>query len=341
MSGDPEVGSSGAAGDAFDRYLGTFERLRVTKRWWAHTSTFRVVALALGGAGPSVTYDRLESAAAVLRKHARVTSPHRSEIRYVVAAMILRRGLDPSVIHSRAMDVREMFRLYGIPGRGTGPALAALLLALLREGHPVPAVQVRKLSLIYERWSKDHIWLTSAKDLPAAALHAASDGDINSLAADVERAYNRLLELGLRPGNPLQLVSHLLVVDPRGTDAAVRRFKHIAEHLESKGEHVRASRYDEVATLALAREEPARVADRALRYRDRLRAERPRPSRELAFSLASGLVLVEDVENVTRRSAGDVAAVQSIQAILDTQQAAMAAAISAGAVASVTHGSGG
>ncbi len=339
MSRDPGSGNSGAAGDSFERYQGTFERLRLTKRWWAHTSTFRLVALALGAAGPSVTYDRLEAAATALRKDARLTSPLRSEIRYLVAAMIIRRALEPAVIHTRLMDVREMFRLYGIPARGTGPILAALLLALLREGHPVPAMQVRRLSLIYERWSKDHIWLTSAKDLPAAALHAAMDRDINSLASDVERAYNRLLELGFRPGNPLQLVSHLLVVDTRGTDAAVQRFKRIAEHLEAGGEHVRATRYDEMATLALARGRPARVVERTLRYRDRLRAGRPRPARELAFSLGAGLVLAEDAENATERSAGDLAALQSIQAILDAQQAAMFAAISAGAFAGATTGS--
>jgi len=339
VSGDPEVGDLGTAADTVTRYLETFERLRATKRWSAHTSTFRFVALALGSAGPTVTYDRLEAAAAVLRRNAKVTSPLRSEIRYGAAAMILRRQLDPAVIHTRVMETRELFRLHGLPRRGTGPTLAAMLLALLREGHPVPTVQIRRLSLIYERWSKDHLWLTNAKDLPAAALHAATDRDVHSLAADVEGAFNRLGELGFRPGNPLQFVSHLLAVDPRGTDTAVLRFERIAERLEAAGEHIRSVRYDEMATLALARERPTRVVDRTLRYRDRLRAERPRPARELAFTLAAGIVLAEDSEQATRRSAGDLAALQSIRAIIDAQQAAMAASISAGAVAGATSGS--
>ena len=339
MSEDPEVGNSGPTGDAVERYVETFERLRATKRWSAHTATFRFVALALGAAGPSVTYDRLESAAAVLRKHARVTSPLRSDIRYVVAAMILRRGLDPAVIHTRLMEARELFRLHGLPRRGTGPTLAALLLALLREGHPVPTLQVRRLSHIYDRWSKDHVWLTNARDLPAAALHAGTDRDVHFLAAEVERAFNGLRELGFRPGNPLQLVSHLLAVDPRGTDAAVQRFMGIAERLEAEGEHIRPVRYDEMATLALARGRPARVVDRTLRYRDRLRAKRPRPARELAFSLAAGIVLAEEAEHAAKRSAGDLAALQSIQATLDAQQAALVASISAGAVAGATSGS--
>ena len=338
VSEDPEVGDSGRTGDTVERYLETFERLRATKRWTAHASTFRFVALALGAVGPSVTYDRLESAAAVLRKSAGVTSPLRSEIRYVVAAMILRRELDPAVIHTRLMEARELFRLHRLPTRGTGPTLAALLLALLREGHPVPAVQVQRLSFIYDRWSKDHIWLTNAKDLPAAALHAGTETDVRSLTADVERAFNRLRELGFRPGNPLQLVSHLLAADRRGTDTAVGRFNGIAECLESEREHIRPVRYDDIATLALARGRPSRVVDRTLQYRDRLRAERPRPSREMAFSLAAGIVLTEDAEKAAMRSAGDLAALHSIQATLDAQQVAMAASISAGAIAAATSG---
>lgn len=341
MTGGPAVGDSAPTRDAVDRYVETFDRLRATKRWWTHTSTFRFVALALGAAGPSVTYDRLESAAGELRKHARVTSPLRSEGRYVVAAIVLRRGLDPAVIRARLTETLELFRLHELPRRGTGPTLAALVLALLREGHPVPAVQVQRLSMIYDRWSKDHLWLTNSKDLPAAALHAGTDRDVHFLVADVERAFNRLRELGFRPGNPLQLVSHLLAVDPRGTDMAVQRFKGVAERLEAAGEHVRTSRYDEMATLAIAHVDVVGVVDRTLRYRDRLRAKRPRPAQELAFSLAAGIVLAEDAEHAIKRSAGDIAALQSIQAILDAQQAAMVASISAGGVMGATSASGG
>ena len=321
------------------RYLETFERLRAAKQWSTNTATFRFVALALGSAGASVTYDHLESTAAALRKEARRISLLRSEVRYVVAAMILRRGLDPAGIGARLLEARELFRIHGLPRRGTGPTVAALLLALLREGHPVPASQVERLALIYRRWSEDHAWLTNSNDLPAAALHASLGRDVHFLTADVERAYDRLREIGFRSGNPLQLVSHLLVVDPRGTDTAVQRFGRIAERLEGAGEHVRSGRYEEIATLALTQQSTAGVVDRTLKYRDRLRTARPRPAKELAFSLAAGIALAEDAEHAGKRSAGDLAALQSIGAILDAQQAAMIAAVSAGAVAGATAGS--
>ena len=83
--------------------------------------------------------------------------------------------------------------------------------------------------------------------------------------------------------------------------------------------------------LALTQGSPGQVVDRVLEYRDRLRRARPRPSKDIAFSLAAGIELAEDSEQAGERSAGDLAALQSIRAILDAQQAATIAAISAGA----------
>ena len=323
-----------ATADPITRYLETFERLRARKRWSTDTDTVRFVALTLGAAGPNIDYDRLEEAASGLKKRARWTSPLKSEIRYVVAAMILRRQLDPGAIHAQVIEARDAFKPHRIPSRGTGPTLAALLLALHGEGRPVPEQHLERLGRIYRRWRKDHIWLTNADDLPAAALHATRDVAVEILTADIERAYDRLRDAGFWRGNALQLVSHLLAVDPRGADTGIQRFSVVAERLKSAGEHVRSSRYDEIAMLALTRETPARVVDRVLRYRDRLRAAGRRPPKDLAFSLAAGIELAEDTGRASDESAGDLAALQALRAILDAQQAAAMAAISASTAAS-------
>ena len=75
------------------------------------------------------------------------------------------------------------------------------------------------------------------------------------------------------------------------------------------------------------------MVDRVLSYRDRLRAVTPRPDRTVAFTLAAGIEMAADAEVAGERNAGDLAALQSIQAILDAQQAAMIAAISASSAA--------
>ena len=320
-----------AQGDPVAAYIGTFERLRARKRWTTDTATYRFVALTLGAVGARISHDRLEEVATGLRRRAGWTSPLRSEIRYVVAAMILRRDLDAAGVHRQVIATRDRFGEHGIKRRGTGATLAALLLALQADGERVPNLQLDRLARIYAQWRADHFWLTDANDLPAAALHAGRDVSVESLTEDVRRAYARLRDAGLRRGNQLQLVSHLLAVDPRGADTAVQRFTVVAERLRAAGERVGTGRYDEVAVLALTQGSPGHVVDRVLGYRDRLRSARPRPSKDIAFSLAAGIELAEDSEQAGERSAGDLAALQSVRAILDAQQAATIAAISAGA----------
>lgn len=321
------------ADDPIASYLRTFERLRARKRWSANSVTFRFVALSLGSAAASISYDRLEEVATDLRKRARWTSPLKSEVRYVVAAMILRRGQDPAAIHARVFETRDAFKAHKLPSRGSGPTLAALLLALHHDARPASPVELERVAKIYRRWRREHPLLTSSSDLPAAALHGARGVPVDVVAEEVERVYTSLEEAGFRRGNQLQLVSHLLTVDPRGADAGVQRFCAVAEQLRHAEERVGASRYDEIALLALTQSPPGEVVDRVLRYRDRLREVRPRPDKTVALTLAAGIEMAADVDAAGERNAGDLAALQSIQAIIDAQQAAMIAAISAGSAA--------
>ena len=249
--------------------------------------------------------------------------------------MLLRRQLDPAEVQARVAETLDGFTARKLPKLGIGPTLAALLLTLHSEGRPVAEQGLQRLARIFRQWRKDHFWLTDANDLPAAALHASRREPVETLAASIERAYGSLHDAGFRRGNPLQLASHLLAAYPQGTDTGVSRFCAIAGQLKSAGESVSTGRYDEIAMLALTQGDPRTAVDQVLRYSERLRQAKPRPSREVAFSLAAGIELAEDTERATKDNAGDLAALQSIRAILDAQQAAVMAAVSASTGATV------
>lgn len=310
------------------RYLETFEHLRRTKRWTDDTSILRFVAITLAAAGLPDPRASLDSAAAVLKERAGWTSPLRSHLRYVAAAMILRRGLDPAGVHARVIETRKRFKDVKIPRGGTGPLFAALLMVLHEEGGSVPKATVARLSQIYARMKDDHFWLTDKNDLPAAVVHALRSEPVDQLAEQVESAYRRLHGSGFRRGNSLQLASQLLPLDPRGVSNAIQRFSRIAETLKAEKERVSTSRYGEIAVLALAADPPAKLVTRLLRIRDTLRAAKPRPSKDLAFSLATGLTLSSDMHTVR-----SLKTIQSVQAILDAQQAVMVASIAAATAA--------
>ncbi|MYE14646.1 MAG: DUF4003 family protein [Gammaproteobacteria bacterium] len=323
----------GPTSDPVGEYLATLERLRARKRWSTDMATVRFAALALGAGRTEADVERLEEAAATLRARAGWTSPLRSEVRHVVAAMLVRERLDPGGVHDRVMETRTALRSHRLPRSQAGTTFAALVLVLRSGGGPVPERQLERLATIWRRWRSEHFWLTGADDLPAAALHACGEREMEMLVADVERAYARLREAGFRRGNGLQWASHVLAVDPRGVDTGVERFRRVAERLRRARVRVRPGRYDETAILALMYADVAAVVDRALDYRDRLRAVKPRAGRDLAFTVAVGLAFAADEGGPADRVAGDLAALQSIQAILSARRAAAASAAGAGGAA--------
>ena len=88
--------------------------------------------------------------------------------------------------------------------------------------------------------------------------------------------------------------------------------------------------YDEVALLTLSGGHPAEVVPRVIDYRDRLRARKPRPSSDIAFSLAAGVVLAEEAEKAEELSdAATAAGLRAVQAIIEAQQAAAIACMAA------------
>ena len=326
---------------AVTSYLATLDALRRRKRWTLETKILRFAALALGATDAADPYGELERAAGELRRGAGWTGPLRSEVRYVVAAMILRQGLSAAKVHARVRRIRRALKGRRVP-RGSLPATMAALLLVLRQGTgTVPDRWLDRTEQIMRRWKEDHRWLTGADDLPAAALHAAGEEPVESVAANVERAYRRLHRAGFWRGNQLQLVSHMLAFDPRGVDQMVLRFQRLVERFREHGMRIRTSRYDEAAILALSSESPSAVARRALAYRDRLRQARPRPPADLAFSLAAGLVLSEDAGRArTGGGASDLAQLRAVQAVIAAQQAAVAAAVTASVAASAAASSG-
>lgn len=323
-----------------DKYLRTFESLRQRKRWDTNLAVLRFAAVTLAAGDIDDPATDLERAARVLRENAGWTSPLRSSIRYAVAAMIVRSGLDPGRVHARVEEVRASFRGRHMRRGGTHEVLAALLLALSSRAGPVDDRAVDRTRDLLKRWKADHWFLTGVDDYPLAALHALRDVAVEEVGVVVEQVYQRLRAMSYSGGNQLQLASHLLAASSSPSEATTR-FDAIARSLRKNGLRIGSNRYDEVAILSLTSSSPVDLARRVIADRDRLRSAKPRPTPEVAFSLAAGLALAADsvlqTENVS--PTGDLAAVKSAQAVLAAQQAAIVAAVSAATVATAATSS--
>lgn len=323
--------------DPVERYLEIFEELRRSKRWSTDTNILRFAALTLAAADVADAGANVEATAKALADEGGSFSPLGSSIRHAVAAILIRRGLDPVATVRRTKETLAAFKEFKLRRGGAQPLLAALLLVLDAGGGVPSREKIARLKAIIDRWEEDHRFLTGVDDYPMAAMHATRDVSIEELGLVVEQIYQFLRRASFSAGNQLQMVSHLLVFSEQGPREAASRFERMAKALKDKGQRVWQGQYDEVALLVLSGGGSDEVSTRVIEYRDRLRAVKPRPQKDVAFSIAAGVVLAEEAEKM--RSLEDAAAaanLRAVQAIIEAQQAAMIACMAACTVAATS-----
>lgn len=316
--------------DPVERYLEVFDELRRNKRWSTDVNILRFCALTLSAADVAGSGQRLEAAATILAHEAGGFSPLGSSLRHAVAAILIRRGLDPAITVRRVNETLAVFKDHKLRKGGAQPLLAALLLVLNAGGGLPTDSKIARLKEIIVRWKKDHFFLTGVDDYPMAAMHATRETGVEELAVEVEQIYTTLRAAKFSSGNPLQLVSHMLAFSDFGPFEASQRFERMVRALKEGGQRVWQSQYDEVALLVLSGGAIEDAAGRVISYRDRLRAVKPRPQSGIAFSIAAGVVLAEQAETkLGLEGAGAAANLRSVQAILEAQQAAIVACMAA------------
>jgi hypothetical protein len=316
--------------DAVAHYLETFQDLQRRKRWSTGTNFLRFAALTLAASDVTEPRPDLEATAKALADEAGSFSPLASAVRHSVAALLIRRGLEPGPVVRRVKETLALFKQHRLRKGGTAPVLAALLLVLDGGGKLPSDATVARMSSIIDRWSKDHFFLTGIDDYPMAAIHATRDLSVEQLGVEVEQIYQQLHRAGFSKCQQLQLVSHLLLFSGFGPREGAIRFQTIATALKKAGRRVWSGQYDEVAMLVLSGIHPDEVVPRVLDVRDRLRAAKPRPSGDIAFSIAAGLVLAEEAQKAKSAiDVADVSTLRSVQAVIEAQQAAMVACMAA------------
>ena len=306
-------------------YLELFERLSRRARWKITRDQQCVIASILATVPLDDPFGTLEEAASVLRNRSGWFGPLTSPVRWVVAAMLLRRGLPPGRVHERVVGHLAALKKRGLPWGGTGRTLAAVLLALASD--PDDATETHdRIERIHRLWKADHPHITGDDDLPMGALHAMRDEAPGALSDRIEDIYRELHRGGFPRGNALQLSTQILGVYPWSAGEAAGRFHAIRDAFVDRGEKIRRGRFDEVALLSLAPGIPFEIVESVLDDRDRLRSVKPRPWKEISFSIATGLHLArcEAVAGEGLPSFQELSAIEQVRAALQAQQAALA-----------------
>ncbi|MDN4525997.1 DUF4003 family protein [Fictibacillus fluitans] len=220
--------------------------------------------------------------------------------------------------------------------RGASTYLAAqVLLGQREEGKDIPTDRVMK---VYKGMSSHHFFLTSSTDYPLAVLLAGREGTVDEIMDHVEHFYKELSKNGLSKGNDLQFMSHILSIDHETKpDELIQQSIKVYDTFKTLWKRPKGIHYPLVGLLALLKDGEDEVST-VLEAFDRLGSEKPfRWHKDMNLIMAANLTISEKLDNPALLGTGIYAAVD---AIIQAQQAAMIAAISAATVVN-SSGDGG
>jgi len=332
-----------------DRFLELLEALLAEKRWFDDSSSMRFAASSLltVPGRPAEIARSLRRLSEELKDRAGWFGPLQSSVRFVVAAMLLQADLDTRTFCGEVDRIEELFKQNGLKRHSVYTQLACLLLMQhgrgagsgSRSGRRVDEAVVGRFRDLYAELKSHHGFLTGQDDYPTCALLTGVDGTPQSIASRCEVFYEGLRDLGFKRGNALQSVSHVLVFAPDDDQVVMRRFRALYDRFDEAGLWMHTGDYDEVASLSFLPQTAERIVSRVLEHREVLAAAKPKPGRELSFSLACATGFLELAgDDETQALLRGTQNVLSVQAILQAQQAAMlAAAVTASTAAAASN----
>lgn len=250
-------------------------------------------------------------------------------LRGFVATSLLQAGEDAGDFYSELERVRALFRRAKLPRGSVSETLGYLILRDLAPQGRVTAESVLRMGELYREIKRDHRWLLGAGEYPTLALLSACDTPPAEIARRVEKILQRLEAQGFRSRGRLIPIAQLLFLAPEADAVVTARFEALWKEFQARGLRMFASDYDEVALLCFAPRPAKEIVRRVLEHRAELCALKPRPGRDISFSLACATAFLELVgaDPKLRRISKTQAALQ-VRSILAARQAAAASAAS-------------
>lgn len=314
-----------SAADALERFLALARELKRTGGWMEDKAILRHAAttLPLLEVEPSELAARYRSAIEELAAATRWWQAASGSVRYVIAASIVRQDERVSAFLSEAERVRKLFRAARLPRASLSEILAFVTLRESAEGGRVTEVQVSRMRELFSEIRKDHRWLLGAGEYPTIALLSTTNVVASQIARRVEHILKDLEAHGFGSRGRLMPASQLLFLSPERDSMACDQFRALWKEFQARGLRMNAGDYDEVALLAHPLHDAREITSLVLEHRAGIATLRPRPGREIGFSLACSTAFVQLVggDKKLRRLACTQSAIQ-IRGLIAARQAA-------------------
>jgi hypothetical protein len=250
-------------------------------------------------------------------------------VRYAIAASLVRQEESAAAFLAELQRVQALFRSAKLPRASLSEIQAFIT---LREDAPhgrPTAAQVERMRELFAEIRKDHRWLLGAGEYPTVALLAQTDAPASEIARRVEAMLVRLEERGFGARGRLMPASQMLFFAHDADAVVCGRFEALWSAFKERGLRMGAGDYEEVALLTYLPRPAGEVARTVLSHRAELETLRPRPGREIGFSLGCSTAFAEIVgaDKKLQRLALTQSSIQ-VRMLIAARTAAAAAAAS-------------
>lgn len=288
---------------------------------------------------PLVDGSAYTRAVQTLRKSPGWTHPARGFLRYPLAALCLRKEIDPSDLHTAYLNFRTLARKHKLPRASTTWLLLAATLHFTEHRQLFEDHQAAHLKQLYKSWKRQHSFLTSATALPLALLHSLHH-DAPTSTQRLELAYLTLKRLKSSHQSDRYCAAQILSLLPQ-TDPAELATRLDQLHTAARANKLRAhTLLTHLAVPACLPLPPQAVADRIAHLRDELRSHTKGLPKATATAVAIALTSEEAVRSLSTQDLppATLALLPHLQSLIVAQQAATTAAIIASSSAAAAAG---
>ncbi|HZG59566.1 MAG TPA: DUF4003 family protein [Anoxybacillus sp.] len=255
--------------------------------------------------------------------------------RFPTAAVLDIRFEKPEEKFREFLNLYEKFIQFGF-ARGTFTYLAALALMSTSEDHNDYEEKLERSLAVYKGMKAKHFFLTTSADYPLAVLLANTEEDVNKLLDRIESFYEKLSAKGVRKGNDLQFLSHILALNKETeADVLVGRCVRLFDLFKRSGTKLKAMHYPMIGLLAFVDECEKEMAT-IQQLINELHSEKFfKWHKDINIMMAVNFWMSDKIENARLL---ETEIYTAIEILIQAQQAAFIAALAA---TSATSSSGG
>ena len=318
-----------------DQYTHIYAQLKGELRW--KTSDSRIgmmIASMYAGSDKPFDLGRFLEISSYIKDQVGMFSYLKSYHRFVVAATLDIHFTHYKEAFQQFLDLYERLVAGGF-NRSIFTYLAAA--ALLPEDNVQYDTRIQRSLQVYKRMKEDHFFLTSTEDYPLAVLLAGQSEKVETLMGRVERLYQKLAAAGMRKGNDLQFLSHILSLKKDASeDILVAQYTNIWNNMRQEKIKVKQMHYPAIGLLALLEDGEKEVSS-VRAFIEKLKGDKQfRWHTDVNVFIAIQLFISQKgMESHTANTGLQT----MVEVLIQAQQAAMMAAIAASSAAASANSS--